>query len=77
MKVREIRVVCDKGDNENAERAYIALPEGRYPVDLCDKHMKELRSWVPAGSKPTARKAPRVTTPEEVESKKRRRTTKA
>ena len=70
MKVREVRTVCDKGDGLDAERVYIALPDGRYPVDLCEKHIGELRKWIPEGAKKTSRQR-KVTPLDEVENKRK------
>lgn len=73
VRVREVRTLCDKGDNLDAERIYIALPDGRYPVDLCPKHIKELREkWIPDTAEGVKRKG-RVTSVEAVVQKRTRR----
>lgn len=73
MRVRTVQTLCDKLDNQPATRVYLTFPDGRYPVDLCDKHIKELKDkWLPAEAEGTPRRsAGKVATLEQVQVKRR------
>lgn len=69
MRTRIIQTLCDRGDGNEATRVYVRLPDGRYHVDLCDKHIAELKKWFPAQG--PALKKDRVVSVDQVERKRR------
>lgn len=73
MRVRTVLTLCDKGDEQEAARVYVTLPEGRFHVDLCDKHVKELKKeWLPEDASSPRRRAGKVATLDQVQAKRSR-----
>lgn len=73
MRVRTVLTLCDRGDEKEATRVYVTLPEGRFHVDLCEGHIKELKKeWLPDEATSPRRKAGKVATLEQVQAKRGR-----